>query len=30
MGGTAWCETNTVIGSIQMYSFINTGSQSCF
>jgi len=28
-GGTAWCEINIVIRSIQKYSFINTGSQSC-
>jgi len=25
-GGTAWCETNIVIGSMQKWSFINTDS----
>jgi len=30
MWGTAWCEINIAIGSIQKYGFINTGSQSYF
>ena len=29
-GGTAWCETNAVIWSMQTWSYINTESQSCF
>jgi len=29
-GGTAWCETNIVIGSMQKWRFMYTDSQSCF
>jgi len=28
-GGTAWCETNIFIRSMQKWSFINTDSQTC-
>jgi len=30
VGGTAWCETNMFIQSMQKWSFINIIFQSCF
>ena len=30
VGETAWCKTNTAIGPMRKWRFVNTDSQSCF